>query len=89
MRDSKLPQAPGQQANGIVSKKREVLDSVVVRFAGDSGDGMQTAGAQFGIEAALSGKDISTFPDFPAEIRGRQAPRTGFRPFRSTSDRRT
>lgn len=69
MRDSKLPQAPGQQANGIVSKKREVLDSVVVRFAGDSGDGMQTAGAQFGIEAALSGKDISTFPDFPAEIR--------------------
>ena len=69
MRDSKLPQAPGQQANGIVSKKREVLDSVVVRFAGDSGDGMQTAGAQFGIEAALAGKDISTFPDFPAEIR--------------------
>jgi 2-oxoglutarate ferredoxin oxidoreductase subunit alpha len=69
MRDSKLPQAPGQQTNGIVSKKREVLDTVVVRFAGDSGDGMQTAGAQFGIEAALAGKDISTFPDFPAEIR--------------------
>lgn len=69
MRDSRLPQAPGQQTNGIVSKKREVLDSVVVRFAGDSGDGMQTAGAQFGIEAALAGKDISTFPDYPAEIR--------------------
>jgi 2-oxoglutarate ferredoxin oxidoreductase subunit alpha len=40
-----------------------------VRFAGDSGDGMQTAGAQFGIEAALAGRDISTFPDYPAEIR--------------------
>ena len=48
---------------------RDTRESVVVRFAGDSGDGMQTAGAQFGIEAALSGHDISTFPDFPAEIR--------------------
>lgn len=69
MRDSRLPQAPGQQTNAIVSKRRKVLDSVVVRFAGDSGDGMQTAGAQFGIEAALAGRDISTFPDYPAEIR--------------------
>jgi 2-oxoglutarate/2-oxoacid ferredoxin oxidoreductase subunit alpha len=56
------------QANGG-SPSREQLDAVVVRFAGDSGDGMQTAGAQFGIQTALSGSDISTFPDFPAEIR--------------------
>lgn len=48
---------------------RDTRESVVVRFAGDSGDGMQTAGAQFGLEAALSGHDISTFPDYPAEIR--------------------
>jgi len=56
------------QANGG-GPQRERLDAVVVRFAGDSGDGMQTAGAQFGIQAALSGSDISTFPDYPAEIR--------------------
>jgi len=65
---SQLPQTtPG--SNGGPRTGRQVRDSVVVRFAGDSGDGMQTAGAQFGIEAALSGRDISTFPDYPAEIR--------------------
>jgi 2-oxoglutarate ferredoxin oxidoreductase subunit alpha len=69
MSDSKLPQAPAQPTNGGSKRKRETLDSVVVRFAGDSGDGVQTAGSQFGIEAALSGRDISTFPDYPAEIR--------------------
>jgi 2-oxoglutarate/2-oxoacid ferredoxin oxidoreductase subunit alpha len=44
-------------------------DSVVIRFAGDSGDGMQLAGMQFTAESALAGNDIATLPDFPAEIR--------------------
>jgi 2-oxoglutarate ferredoxin oxidoreductase subunit alpha len=48
---------------------REVLDSVVIRFAGDSGDGMQLAGAQFTQTTAVAGNDLATFPDFPAEIR--------------------
>jgi 2-oxoglutarate/2-oxoacid ferredoxin oxidoreductase subunit alpha len=45
------------------------LDSVTIRFAGDSGDGMQLAGTQFTNTSALMGNDIATFPDFPAEIR--------------------
>ena len=45
------------------------LDKVVIRFAGDSGDGMQLTGDRFTSETALVGNDISTFPDFPAEIR--------------------
>ncbi len=45
------------------------LESVVVRFAGDSGDGMQLTGSQFSVATALEGSDLSTFPDFPAEIR--------------------
>ncbi len=49
--------------------EREALDQVVIRFAGDSGDGMQVTGAQFTVETALAGNDLSTFPDFPAEIR--------------------
>ncbi len=48
---------------------REVRESVVIRFAGDSGDGMQLTGAQFTLETALAGNDLATFPDFPAEIR--------------------
>jgi 2-oxoglutarate ferredoxin oxidoreductase subunit alpha len=48
---------------------RETRDSVVIRFAGDSGDGMQVTGSQFTVETALAGNDLSTFPDFPAEIR--------------------
>ncbi len=48
---------------------RETRDRVVIRFAGDSGDGMQVTGAQFTLETALAGNDLSTFPDFPAEIR--------------------
>src|SRR6266851_1608867 len=53
----------------IVRSQRESRDSVVIRFAGDSGDGMQVTGAQFTLETALAGSDFSTFPDFPAEIR--------------------
>jgi 2-oxoglutarate/2-oxoacid ferredoxin oxidoreductase subunit alpha len=49
--------------------KREVLDQAVIRFAGDSGDGMQVTGSQFTNTVALYGNDIATFPDFPAEIR--------------------
>lgn len=45
------------------------LESVVIRFAGDSGDGMQLTGSQFTATAALAGSDLATFPDFPAEIR--------------------
>src|SRR3954453_10762669 len=51
------------------SKPVEQLSQVIVRFAGDSGDGMQLTGSQFTSEAALLGNDISTLPDFPAEIR--------------------
>lgn len=49
--------------------KEVTLEKVVVRFAGDSGDGMQLTGSQFTNTAALFGNDLSTFPDFPAEIR--------------------
>ena len=50
----------------------EAPDSVVVRFAGDSGDGMQLTGGQFTLSTALAGNDLATFPDFPAEIRAPQ-----------------
>lgn len=51
------------------SKPREQRESVVIRFAGDSGDGMQLTGMQFTAESAIAGNDIGTLPDFPAEIR--------------------
>ncbi|PYQ57659.1 MAG: 2-oxoglutarate ferredoxin oxidoreductase subunit alpha, partial [Acidobacteria bacterium] len=47
----------------------ERIDEVVIRFAGDSGDGMQLTGTQFSNTSALLGNDLSTLPDFPAEIR--------------------
>src|SRR5689334_23314870 len=49
--------------------KRQVIDRAVIRFCGDSGDGMQISGSQFTNTAALYGNDLATFPDFPAEIR--------------------
>ena len=49
-----------------------VPEAVVVRFAGDSGDGMQLTGGQFTLSTALAGNDLATFPDFPAEIRAPQ-----------------
>jgi 2-oxoglutarate/2-oxoacid ferredoxin oxidoreductase subunit alpha len=52
-----------------MAKAVEQLDRVVIRFAGDSGDGMQLTGAQFTSETAVFGNDLSTLPDFPAEIR--------------------
>jgi 2-oxoglutarate ferredoxin oxidoreductase subunit alpha len=53
----------------VSAKPVEQLESVVIRFAGDSGDGMQLTGGRFTSETALSGNDLSTYPDFPAEIR--------------------
>ncbi|HVM17340.1 MAG TPA: 2-oxoacid:acceptor oxidoreductase subunit alpha [Gaiellaceae bacterium] len=52
-----------------MTKPVEQLEQVVVRFAGDSGDGMQLTGDRFTSETALVGNDLSTLPDFPAEIR--------------------
>jgi 2-oxoglutarate ferredoxin oxidoreductase subunit alpha len=52
-----------------MAKRVEQLESVVIRFAGDSGDGMQLTGGRFTSETALVGNDLATFPDFPAEIR--------------------
>src|SRR5208282_577853 len=70
------PEAAGQAAEssglaggGSPAKSGNRRDSVVIRFAGDSGDGMQLTGMQFTAESALAGNDIATLPDFPAEIR--------------------
>ncbi|MBU3714864.1 MAG: 2-oxoglutarate ferredoxin oxidoreductase subunit alpha, partial [Ferruginibacter sp.] len=52
-----------------MSEKQEILQEVVIKFAGDSGDGMQLTGSQFTNNTALLGIDLATFPDFPAEIR--------------------
>ena len=54
---------------GVAQKPRRTLTRAVIRFAGDSGDGMQVTGEQFTTEAAWAGNDISTLPNFPAEIR--------------------
>jgi 2-oxoglutarate ferredoxin oxidoreductase subunit alpha len=51
------------------ARRREVIEQAVVRFCGDSGDGMQITGSQFTNTAALFGNDLATFPDYPAEIR--------------------
>ncbi len=51
------------------AKRVESRRGVVIRFAGDSGDGMQLTGSQFTAESALAGNDLATLPDFPAEIR--------------------
>ena len=57
----------GQAAAGRASEA--TVSDVVIRFAGDSGDGMQLTGTQFTNTSALIGNDLSTLPDFPAEIR--------------------
>ena len=53
----------------VPGRKREVVDKAVIRFCGDSGDGMQITGSQFTNTVALYGNDLATLPDFPAEIR--------------------
>src|ERR1700761_8475784 len=50
-------------------RRRETVENAVIRFCGDSGDGMQITGSQFTNTAALFGNDLATLPDFPAEIR--------------------
>ena len=57
----------GTRSDG--ESRRKSVDAVVIRFAGDSGDGMQLTGTQFTQSTALMGNDLATFPDFPAEIR--------------------
>lgn len=59
-------------ADGLERQPSPLSDAVVVRFAGDSGDGMQLTGGQFTLSSALAGNDFATFPDFPAEIRAPQ-----------------
>ena len=59
----------GTAAVAVKSPPREELEDVVIRFAGDSGDGVQITGSQFTLTTALAGNDLATFPDFPAEIR--------------------
>jgi 2-oxoglutarate/2-oxoacid ferredoxin oxidoreductase subunit alpha len=55
-----------------VNRTKKVLQDVVIKFAGDSGDGMQLTGSQFTNNTAMLGIDLATFPDFPAEIRAPQ-----------------
>ena len=54
-----------------------VLEDVVVKFAGDSGDGMQLTGSLFSDSTAIVGNDFATFPDYPAEIRAPQGTISG------------
>ncbi len=63
-----MEKAAARALDGDVVARRE-LEAVVVRFAGDSGDGIQLTGGQFTQVTALAGNDLTTFPDFPAEIR--------------------
>ncbi len=67
----------------------QVVEDVVIKFAGDSGDGMQLTGSQFTNNTALIGNDLSTFPDFPAEIRAPQGTVAGVSGYqlRFSSDR--
>ncbi|MBT8322928.1 MAG: 2-oxoacid:acceptor oxidoreductase family protein, partial [Eudoraea sp.] len=51
---------------------QQALEAVVVRFAGDSGDGMQLTGTQFSDTSAMFGNDVATFPNYPSEIRAPQ-----------------
>jgi len=64
-----VPPETATQAPARPAKPIKELETVTIRFAGDSGDGMQLTGTQFTNESALAGNDLATFPDFPAEIR--------------------
>ncbi len=72
-----------------MTRKEELLQDVVIKFAGDSGDGMQLTGSQFTNSTALLGIDLATFPDFPAEIRAPQGTLPGVSGYqlRFSSDR--
>ena len=71
----------GSTAVAMEGTIREEVEDVVVRFAGDSGDGVQITGGQFTLTTALAGNDLSTFPDFPAEIRAPQGTTFGVSAF--------
>jgi 2-oxoglutarate ferredoxin oxidoreductase subunit alpha len=71
----------GPTDNGTKSQPREKLEKVVIRFAGDSGDGMQLTGDRFTSEAALFGNDLATQPNYPAEIRAPQGTLPGVSSF--------
>ncbi|AQA04463.1 2-oxoglutarate ferredoxin oxidoreductase subunit alpha [Mycobacterium sp. MS1601] len=71
----------GPTDNGTKSHPREKLEKVVIRFAGDSGDGMQLTGDRFTSEAALFGNDLATQPNYPAEIRAPQGTLPGVSSF--------
>jgi 2-oxoglutarate ferredoxin oxidoreductase subunit alpha len=72
-----------------MARKQQLLNDVVIKFAGDSGDGMQLTGSQFTNNTAMLGIDLATFPDFPAEIRAPQGTLPGVSGFqlRFSSDR--
>ena len=75
-----------------MNKTMQVVEDVTVRFAGDSGDGMQLTGSQFTDTTAIVGNDLSTLPDFPAEIRapaGSLSGVSGFQLHFSSSDIQT
>ncbi len=78
-----------QASKMMMDNREEVLKEVVIKFAGDSGDGMQLTGTQFTNNTALLGIDLATFPDFPAEIRAPQGTLPGVSGFqlRFSSDR--
>src|SRR5947208_16967519 len=64
-----------------MTKNVQQLDQVVIRIAGDSGDGMQLTGDRFTQETAVFGNDLATFPNFPAEIRAPQGTLAGVSSF--------
>ena len=72
-RDTTLSKAGDEEVHTQVTTKQvKQLDRVIIRFAGDSGDGMQLTGDRFTQESAAFGNDLSTLPNFPAEIRAPQ-----------------
>lgn len=84
-----MAEPPASDSSAINTEMARLMDSVVVRFSGDSGDGMQLTGDQFTNTSAVLGNDISTFPDFPAEIRapaGTLAGLSGFQVNLAASD---
>src|SRR3989454_10584335 len=72
-------ESPEKPSTATPSRRKPIttLPAVTIRFAGDSGDGMQLAGTQFTDTSALVGNDVSTLPDFPAEIRAPQGTLAG------------
>ncbi|WP_425562496.1 2-oxoacid:acceptor oxidoreductase subunit alpha [Microlunatus ginsengisoli] len=70
-----------EEGRSVLTQQVQTLDRVVIRFAGDSGDGMQLTGDRFTADSAVFGNDISTLPNFPAEIRAPQGTLPGVSSF--------